>query len=159
MRPRAGVVVGVGGRAGTHCARGSVGGGALEQISLWPRFMVEPTGEEGESAESKGVIAAGSTAWLAALSNAAGNRGVSRREERKQHVETRELEQRAQIVVQPGEPEIAAELAETLAERHQSTQSGAIDVGRAREIDDHHACALLDGVKNGLFEVLSIGHD
>src|SRR4051812_26648949 len=52
-----------------------------------------------------------------------------------QRVQLRELEQRLQVVVEVGEAQLAALLANLLRQRHEHAEAGAVDVAGLAEVD------------------------
>src|SRR4051812_26205900 len=68
-----------------------------------------------------------------------------------ERIELRQLEQRAEIVIQAREAELAACLANPLGDGHECAQTGGIDVAGPRKIDEEAALASLQG---GLDQVL-----
>src|SRR3989304_2335923 len=82
--------------------------------------------------------------------------GVGNREE---GVEFGELEEGPEILVEPGEPEIAAGVAELLGQRHEGPQARRIDVAGVGEVDQHLPITGLDGVQHLLLELVTVAHD
>src|SRR5215208_531575 len=82
--------------------------------------------------------------------------GVRDLEER---VELRQLEQRLQVVVEVGQAELAALLANLLRQRHEDAEARAVDVARLAEVDEELALAALKLVEDLLLQLLSVPDD
>src|ERR1700716_676816 len=74
-------------------------------------------------------------------------------------VELGELEQGLQVVVEVGEPQLSALLANLLRERDEDAESRTVDVARLGEIDEEFLLAALQLVENLLLELLSVAND
>src|SRR5687768_18581350 len=62
-------------------------------------------------------------------------------------VQLGELEQRLQVVVEVGQPQLPALLADLLGERHEDAEPGAVDVAGLAEVDEELPLAPLQLVE------------
>src|ERR1051325_1488771 len=76
-----------------------------------------------------------------------------------ERVELRQLEQRFQVVVEIGEPELPALFPDLLGQRNQHAQAGTVDVAGLREVDQELASATFELVEDFLFQLLPIADD
>src|SRR5262249_30649663 len=76
-----------------------------------------------------------------------------------ERVELGELEERAEVFVEPGEPELAAGLADLLGEGYQRAKAGRVDVSRARKVDQEAPLAPVQRRLDEVLELLPIAHD
>src|SRR5690606_19860317 len=76
-----------------------------------------------------------------------------------QRVELRQLEQRAEVVVQICQAQLAALLADLLRQAHEYAQTGRVDVPRAGEIDQELARAGLQLLEDLLLQLLPVSDD
>src|SRR5439155_725591 len=65
-----------------------------------------------------------------------GERFLRRLRNGEERVQLGELEQRLEILVEAGEPEVPALLADLLRQRNQDAEPGRVDVARLGEVDD-----------------------
>ena len=64
-----------------------------------------------------------------------------------------------EVVVQVGEAELPALLADLLRQRHEHAQAGAVDVARLTEVDEELPLAALQLIQHFLLELLPVPHD
>src|SRR6476661_1390663 len=100
------------------------------------------------------------TALLAAcVRSEALERPLARIRDLEQRVQLRQLEQRLQVVVEVGEPELPTLFANLLRQRHQHTEPRAVDVAGLAEVDEELLLTLLQLVENLLLQLLPVTDD
>src|SRR5690606_16835351 len=76
-----------------------------------------------------------------------------------QRVQLGQLEQRPQVVVEAGQAQLAALLADLLGQADEHAEAGGIDVARPGEVDQELACAALELLEHLLLQFLAIADD
>src|SRR5215212_204645 len=108
---------------------------------------------------ARGAPAApGRCAWSARRSEG-GQRRVARVRDVEEGVELGELEERAQVLVQVGQAQLAALLADLLGEADQHAQPRGVDVAGVGEVDQELPLTALELVEHLLLQLLAVAHD
>src|SRR3954471_21055181 len=76
-----------------------------------------------------------------------------------ERVELGELEQTAEILVEPREPELAAGLADPLGDGHQGAEPGRVDVSGLGKVDQDPALTLVQCGEDQVLELLPVADD
>src|SRR5688572_1914302 len=76
-----------------------------------------------------------------------------------QRVQLRQLEERAQILVQVREPQLAALLTDLFRQTHQHAEPGRVDVARAGKVDQELPRPTLQLLQYLLLQFLPVAHD
>src|SRR5690242_12170203 len=74
-------------------------------------------------------------------------------------IELGELEEGAEVVVQPGQPELAPELPDLAGDGDECAQAGGIDVARVGEIEEELPVAGREGALDEILELVTIADD
>src|SRR3989442_2855233 len=76
-----------------------------------------------------------------------------------QRVELGELEQRLEVGIEAGKPQLPALFADFLGERDENAQPGRVYIARITEVDDELAGAFFERVEDFLLQLLAVADD
>src|SRR6266545_217216 len=97
--------------------------------------------------------------WSLRVTSECGQRLLGGPADGEQRVELGELEQRLEIGIEAGEPQLPALFADFLGERDQHAEPRRVDVPGLAEIDDELAGAFLERLEDVLLQLLAVADD